>query len=60
MLNLTCKAVAEMIKGKTPDEIKAIFGIESDFTEEEKAAVLAEHEWLREPEPDAAASTAGV
>ena len=48
MLNLTCKAVAEMIKGKSPEDIKKIFGIEGDFTEEEKAQVLEENPWLRE------------
>lgn len=42
------QAVAEMIKGKSPDEIKAIFGIEGEFTEAEQKAVLEEHEWLRE------------
>merc|ERR1719261_1123224 len=57
MLNLTCKAVAEMIKGKSPAEIKKIFGIEGDFTEEEIEAVYKENEWLREPEDAAAASS---
>ena len=45
-VNVTCKAVAELIKGKTPDEIKAVFdqfghglGVEGDVTEEEKAQV---------------------
>eukprot|EP00036_Acanthoecidae_sp_10tr_P011963 CAMPEP_0182915650 /NCGR_PEP_ID=MMETSP0105_2-20130417/455_1 /TAXON_ID=81532 ORGANISM="Acanthoeca-like sp., Strain 10tr" /NCGR_SAMPLE_ID=MMETSP0105_2 /ASSEMBLY_ACC=CAM_ASM_000205 /LENGTH=181 /DNA_ID=CAMNT_0025052529 /DNA_START=87 /DNA_END=632 /DNA_ORIENTATION=+ len=51
MLNLTCKGVAEMIKGKSPDEIKKIFGIEGEFTEEEKRAVYEEHDWLREEAP---------
>jgi hypothetical protein len=37
-----------MIKGKSPDEIKAIFGIEGEFTEAEQKAVLEEHEWLKE------------
>ena len=48
MQNLTCKAVAEMIKGKSPEDIKKLFGVEGDFTEEEKAQVLAENPWLRE------------
>lgn len=61
MLNLTCKAVAEMIKGKSPEDIKKIFGIEGDFTEEEKAQVLAENPWLKEDnelEPAAADAAA--
>ena len=45
MLDITCKAVAEMIKGKTPDEIKAVFGVEGDFTEEEKQQVLRDNPW---------------
>lgn len=57
MLNLTCKAVAEMIKGKSPDEIKKIFGIQGEFTDEEIEAVYKENEWLREPEDAAAASS---
>lgn len=50
MLNLTCKAVAELIKGKSPEEINKLFGIEGDFTAEERAQVLAENPWLREDE----------
>ena len=46
MLDITCKAVAEMIKGKTPDEIKKVFGVEGDFTDEEKAQVLRDNPWL--------------
>ena len=38
-----------MIKGRTPDEIKRVFGVEGDFTDEEKEAVLRENPWLREP-----------
>eukprot|EP00041_Stephanoeca_diplocostata_P002998 m.31142 g.31142 ORF g.31142 m.31142 type:complete len:177 (-) comp13951_c0_seq1:459-989(-) len=49
MLNLTCKAVAEMIKGKSQDEIKDLFGIQGDFTEEEVRQLLQENPWLREP-----------
>ena len=48
LLNLTCKAVGELIKGKTPEEIKKVFGITGDFTDEEKAQVLLDNPWLRE------------
>ena len=48
MLDVTCKAVAEMIKGKTPDEIKKVFGVEGEFTEEEKAQVKLDNPWLCE------------
>lgn len=49
LLALTCKAVAEMMKGKTPEQIRATFGIVNDFTPEEEEQVRREHEWLAEP-----------
>jgi S-phase kinase-associated protein 1 len=50
MLDVTCKAVAEMIKGKSPEDIKKIFGVEGDFTPEEKAQVLLDNPWLKDPD----------
>jgi len=52
MLDVCCKAVAEMIKGKTPDEIKKVFGVEGDFTQEEKEQVLRDNPWLEDPEEE--------
>lgn len=43
-----CKAAAELIKGKTKEEIMVTFGITREFTEEEKAVVIAENPWLAE------------
>uniref|UniRef100_A0A8C5XMI7 S-phase kinase-associated protein 1 n=1 Tax=Microcebus murinus TaxID=30608 RepID=A0A8C5XMI7_MICMU len=37
LFDVTCKAVANMIKGKSPEEICKTFNIKNDFTEEEKA-----------------------
>jgi len=48
MLNLTCKAVADMIKGKTPEEIKTLFGVKGEFTAEEKQQVIRDNPWLQE------------
>ena len=39
LLELTCQTVASMIKGKTPEEIRATFNIEKDFTTEEEEEV---------------------
>lgn len=48
LLDLTCKTVANMIKGKTPEEIRKTFNIKNDFTPEEEAAVRKENEWCEE------------
>eukprot|EP00729_Bicosta_minor_P007632 gene7632-22523_t len=48
MLDLTCKSVAEMIKGKTPEEIRKHFNIKNDFTKEEEEQVRRENEWCEE------------
>jgi S-phase kinase-associated protein 1 len=48
LLDLTCKTVANMIKGKTPEEIRTIFNIENDFTPEEEEQVRRENEWAEE------------
>uniref|UniRef100_UPI00358F5837 S-phase kinase-associated protein 1-like n=1 Tax=Myxine glutinosa TaxID=7769 RepID=UPI00358F5837 len=39
LLYVTCKTVANMIKGKTPEEIRKTFNIKNDFTEEEEQQV---------------------
>ena len=61
MLDVTCKAVAEMIQGKTSDEIKTVFGVEGDFTQEETEQVLRDNPWLEDPAEaeDAALGAAG-
>nr|GEV09613.1 SKP1-like protein 1B [Tanacetum cinerariifolium] len=43
LLDLTCQAVADMIKGKTPEEIRKTFNIKNDFTPEEKEEVCKEN-----------------
>jgi len=48
LIDLTCAAVAAMIKSKTPDELYAEFGITSDFTPEEEKKVREENQWAEE------------
>jgi S-phase kinase-associated protein 1 len=48
LLDATCKAVANMIKGKSPEEIRQTFNIKNDFTPEEEEKVRKENEWCEE------------
>lgn len=48
LLDLTCATVATMIKGKTPEEIRAHFNIVNDFTPAEEAQVREENKWCEE------------
>eukprot|EP00026_Physarum_polycephalum_P017587 Phypoly_transcript_18856.p1 GENE.Phypoly_transcript_18856~~Phypoly_transcript_18856.p1 ORF type:complete len:166 (-),score=50.42 Phypoly_transcript_18856:143-640(-) len=48
LLDVTCKTVANMIKGKTPEEIRKTFNIKNDFTPEEEEAIRKENEWCEE------------
>ncbi|KAJ7940466.1 Skp1 family, tetramerization domain-containing protein [Mycena leptocephala] len=43
-----CKTVANMIKGKTPEEIRKLFNIVNDFTPEEEAQIKKENEWAED------------
>ncbi|EEH51970.1 uncharacterized protein MICPUCDRAFT_36525 [Micromonas pusilla CCMP1545] len=48
LLDLTCMTVANMIKGKTPEEIRKTFNIRNDFTPEEEEEVRRENQWAFE------------
>lgn len=48
LLDLTCKTVANMIKGRTPEEIRKTFNIKNDFTPEEEEQVRKENAWCEE------------
>ena len=48
LLDLTCATVASMIKGKTPEEIRAHFNIQNDFTPEEEEEVRRENAWCED------------
>ncbi|KAJ8102619.1 E3 ubiquitin ligase SCF complex, Skp subunit [Lipomyces tetrasporus] len=48
LLEVGCKTVANMIKGKTPEEIRRTFNIQNDFTPEEEAQIRRENEWAED------------
>lgn len=48
LLNAGCKEVAEMIRGKSPDEIRKTFNIVNDFSPEEERAIKRENEWAED------------
>ncbi|CAI6364842.1 unnamed protein product [Macrosiphum euphorbiae] len=48
LLDVTCKTVANMIKGKTPEEIRKTFNIKNDFSAAEEDQVRKENEWCEE------------
>jgi S-phase kinase-associated protein 1 len=48
LLDLTCQTVADMIKGKSPEEIRKTFNIKNDFTPEEEEEIRRENQWAFE------------
>ncbi|KAI8049780.1 putative negative regulator sulfur controller-3 [Syncephalis plumigaleata] len=48
MLDLTCKTVANMIKNKSPEEIRKTFNITNDFSPEEEEQVKRENSWCED------------
>jgi S-phase kinase-associated protein 1 len=48
LLDLTCQTVANMIKGKTPEQIRQTFNIKNDFTPEEEEEIRRENAWAFE------------
>ncbi|KAB2603197.1 SKP1-like protein 1A [Pyrus ussuriensis x Pyrus communis] len=48
LLDLTCQTVADMIKGKTPEQIRTTFNIKNDFTPEEEETIRRENQWAFE------------
>ncbi|AMD19759.1 HCL392Cp [Eremothecium sinecaudum] len=48
LLDAGCKVVAEMIRNRSPEEIRRTFNIVNDFTPEEEAAIRRENEWAED------------
>ncbi|KAH8269863.1 hypothetical protein KR018_008143 [Drosophila ironensis] len=46
LLDVTCKTVANMIRGKTPQEIRDTFAIRNDSLPQEEETVRKENEWF--------------
>ncbi|KAI3901806.1 hypothetical protein MKW98_013921 [Papaver atlanticum] len=45
LLDLTCITIADMIRGKSVEEIRKTFNIKNDFTPEEEEKVRLENQW---------------
>lgn len=48
LLDAGCKIIAEMIKHKSPEELRRTFNIVNDFSPEEEAAIRKENEWAED------------
>ncbi|CAG8641306.1 8822_t:CDS:2 [Ambispora gerdemannii] len=48
LIDLGCKTVANMIRGKSCEEIRATFNIINDFTPEEEEQIRLENEWAED------------
>lgn len=48
LLDVGSKTVANMIKGKTAEEIRKTFNITNDFTPEEEQQIRRENEWAED------------
>lgn len=45
LMDLACAKISVIIKGKSPEQIRQIFGIENDFTPEEEQKIREENKW---------------
>jgi len=52
LLDLTCKTVAYLVAGRTPEEIRKEFGVEKPFRPEDYEKLKQEFEWARDDTKD--------
>lgn len=45
LLEFLCTDLAAQIKGKNPDQLRELFGVENDFSEEERKEIENEPKW---------------
>ncbi|KAF8679233.1 hypothetical protein HU200_046007 [Digitaria exilis] len=45
LLDITCHKISEMMKGKSPDQIRDVFNIKNDYTKEELEEIRQELAW---------------
>ncbi|KAK1306588.1 SKP1-like protein 1B [Acorus calamus] len=45
LMDIACRKVADRIRRLSVEEVREVFGIENDFTEEEEAELRRESEW---------------
>jgi S-phase kinase-associated protein 1 len=48
LIEIGCKTVADMIKGKSSEDIRQILDVENDFTPEEEARIHRDNEWVKD------------
>lgn len=48
LLDLTCIAMADVLKGKTAEQIRSRFNVVNDYTKEEEEEVRRENSWAFE------------
>lgn len=46
LLDLGVKKAADLIRGKSPEQIRTTFNIQNDFTPEEEAEFRKEYSWV--------------
>lgn len=49
VLDASCSAAANLLRDKTPEEIRTILNIENKFTPEEEAEIIKENSWAFQP-----------